>query len=68
MKKELLKKNRINFLQNHQMQTSSQNLRFYSSFLRPHAASPQQQTEKEKMKNYYTHTHTHKDQVKNYKK
>ena len=41
-------KNRINFLQNHQMQTSSQNLRFYSSFLRPHAASPQQQTEKEK--------------------
>jgi len=48
MKKELLKKNRINFLQNHQMQTSSQNLRFYSSFLRPHAASPQQQTEKEK--------------------
>jgi len=55
MKKELLKKNRINFLQNHQMQTSSQNLRFYSSFLRPHAASPQQQTEKEK------------DQVKNYK-
>jgi len=50
------------------MQTSSQNLRFYSSFLRPHAASPQQQTEKEKMKNYYTHTHTHKDQVKNYKK
>ena len=49
MKKELLKKNRINFLQNHQMQTSSQNLRFYSSFLRPHAASPQQQTEKEKI-------------------
>jgi len=48
MKKELQKKNRINFLQNHQMQTSSQNLRFYSSFLRPHAASPQQQTEKEK--------------------
>jgi len=64
IKKELLKKNRINFLQNHQMQTSSQNLRFYSSFLRPHAASPQQQTEKENEKLLHTYTHTQRSSQK----
>ena len=66
MKKKLLKKrNRINFLQNHQMQTSSQNLRFilvFCAHMQPHRSS-RLKKKNEKL----LHTYTHKDQVKNYK-